>query len=159
MIPDKQFIDNLRKSLPGVLVMAGWFVALGRNVKIPGIHVRPSRDLIQEFVDEGDLFVEYRWEVKSTRYEWTTREDFKLPQILICDKHAHDACKRTPDYYALLNQARTHAIVVDVGRTRKHWWSAVKRNSVSGEDQEFYFCPLECGTWVELPWAPDQAES
>lgn len=159
MIGDKQFITKLRKSLPGVLVVAGWHIAGGKNVKVPGIHVRPNRDLIKEFVDEGDLFVETRWEVKSTRYEWTSRQDFKLPQVLICDKHAHDSCKRTPDYYALLNQAKTHAIVVAVARTRHLWWSEVKHNGESGEEQEFYFCPLDCVQWHELPWVPEQVES
>ena len=114
------FDRRLARSHLALWVAASWAWDNGQNVRIPS--TPPG------VPDDGDLFVQAspgsRWqrlEVKHIRRDWTCRQDFPFPKVLICARHSWDRANPKPAEYVLFNHRMTHVIRVK-RNTRPLWW-------------------------------------
>ena len=113
----------------------------GYTVQIPPTHIAQHQHQRINMVDEGDLFVLQRMEVKGKSIHFTCREDYPYDSVIICNKFSFDKHKGMPPaYYFIVAADGVSVAVIDVKRTKPLWW-AEKRRDRRYEDVEetFYF--------------------
>lgn len=128
-----------------------WLNARGYTVGVPPMEYAPTDSDWLEYVDEGDLSILMRVEVKQRSLEFTCRADWPFPDgFIVCSRNSFDRAKPKPYAYVILNRAGTHAAFV-LGSSRTRWWIERRKDSrYQTIEQEFYFAPLEAVSFAPL---------
>jgi len=140
----QRFVKHLHDSREGVVSAANWLNSLGYSVTMPPSTVSDSYENRMDHVDNGDLYINMRVEVKRLGIEFTSKEDWKFgDKFIVCAKHSFDNAKPKPYAYIIQSLDLTHIAVVN-SSTCKQWYSE-KRKDSRYEDmtQNFYLCPID----------------
>ena len=140
----QRFVKHLSESHEGVISAANWLNGLGYSVTIPPSTVSDSYENRMKHVDNGDLYINMRVEVKTLGIIFTSRADWKFgDKFIVCAKHSFDNAKPKPYAYIIQSSDLNHIAVVN-SSTSKQWY-AEKRKDSRYEDvtQDFYLCPID----------------
>lgn len=140
----ERFKAHLDASQEGVWILARWLSKRGHNVKINASGKAENRGDWKKFVDNGDLEVSLRVEVKQLSYHFTCREDWPFGEnYMVCAQYSFDRAIPKPFAFYNLNPTATHAAQV-LGSSRPKW--TVKEHAdrrFQDYTQKSYYCPLD----------------
>lgn len=139
---DPKFPEDLTESNEHAWQVARWFQSQGIPVAVQPIRLRPTPEERGEYGDNGDLLIVQRVEVKQRRFDWTCRDDFPYPTIIVDVCHTWDRAFPKPYLYVITNQSVTRAILVE-GRTSWAWKRVYKDDRRINRRRHFYECPLD----------------
>ena len=140
----QRFVKHLSESHEGVISAANWLNSLGYSVTIPPSTVSDSYENRMKHVDNGDLYINMRIEVKTLGITFTSREDWKFgDKFIVCAKHSFDNAKPKPYAYIIQSADLKHIAVVHT-HTFKQWYSEARKDSrYEDVTQDFYLCPID----------------
>jgi hypothetical protein len=151
MSQHSEFQERVRKSVAAVQVVADHLQLEGYEIDIPELSIAPTASQAKEHADHGDLFVTdrkaqftWRYEVKGLSAVFTCAANWPFPEVLVDRRERVDKVERdgeSPLYYYSVNKARTHIAIIETATTRAHWYISTKRNSNTGNVEDFYACP------------------
>lgn len=147
---DPNFKQDLLDSQESVELIAAWLENRGYTVTVPEIRIRPNDNRIQEYSDDGDLFVsgnkfscQQRVEVKQRPdINFSSLANFPYRTIIVDTCHAWDEAERKPYAYFILNSTMTRAIIVE-GDSSKYWKRVDKYDNKRKRKRSFYECPID----------------
>ena len=140
----QRFVKHLSESHEGVISAANWLNSLGYSVTIPPSTVSDSYENRMKHVDNGDLYINMRVEVKTLGITFTSRADWKFgDKFIVCAKHSFDNAKPKPYAYIIQSADLKHIAVVH-SSTFKQWYSESRKDSrYEDVTQDFYLCPID----------------
>lgn len=140
----QKFVKHLSESHEGVISAANWLNSLGYSVTIPPSTVSDSYENRMKHVDNGDLYINMRVEVKTLGITFTSRADWKFgDKFIVCAKHSFDNAKPKPYAYIIQSADLKHIAVVH-STTFKQWYSESRKDSrYEDVTQDFYLCPID----------------
>ena len=140
----QKFVKHLSESHEGVISAANWLNSLGYSVTIPPSTVSDSYENRMKHVDNGDLYINMRVEVKTLGITFTSRADWKFgDKFIVCAKHSFDNAKPKPYAYIIQSADLKHIAVVH-STTFKQWYSEPRKDSrYEDVTQDFYLCPID----------------
>ena len=140
----QRFVKHLSESHEGVISAANWLNSLGYSVTIPPSTVSDSYENRMKHVDNGDLYINMRVEVKTLGITFTSRADWKFgDKFIVCAKHSFDNAKPKPYAYIIQSADLKHIAVVH-STTFKQWYSESRKDSrYEDVTQDFYLCPID----------------
>lgn len=142
------FVKRLKASHHSVFVVAEWLSAGGYDVRVPAIKIRRHDQAIEDFVDEGDIFIskdggpERRVEVKAPNKSFTSPEDFGRNQVFLANKAAMERIGDNLAAFVIVSASHTHCICVNA-ETRPHWYEVNTTPKNTGKPETFYACPMD----------------
>jgi len=147
----KKFLSHLNESQNSVWVVAKFLNSFGYNVTVNASGQAKEAKDWQSFVDNGDLLIQQRVEVKSLSANFTNANDWQFgSKFIVCAKHSFDNSIPKPYLYIYLNKNKTHAAFV-LSHTSSKWYVETRKDSrYSNVEQEFYFCPLDLVVFSEF---------
>ena len=135
-----KFLDHLEASKSPVWLVARWLCDHGFAVSLSPTSKASAHDEWREHVDDGDLGITVRVEVKHLSCGFTSEADWPFPDFIVCAKHAWDNAKPKPYRICYLNKDKSHLAVLDTA-TRDDWTvdrrTDKRYNNVA---QDFYIC-------------------
>ena len=100
------------------------------------------------FMDDGDIEISQKIEVKVLGYQFTGREDWPFHRFAVCNVNAWDRASRKPYAYLIWSSDR-HNLAIVYGKTKAHWFSdEMQDRRYNGYTQRSYFCPMEFIRWT-----------
>ena len=161
---DADFLQKLHRSIVDVGLVSAWISANYRDyvtVLMPTVK-RPSYEERMDYVDSGDLYMVKKAdadpllkngdkiEVKHVRIKFTCREDFPFKETMICAVHSFNE-EEPAKGYIRVNESFSHAIVVNVAKTRQHWTiKTMPDNTRSGQKQDVFMCDIGLCDFIKL---------
>lgn len=139
------FLDRLYNSRHSVFVAAEWLSAGGYDVRIPAIKGRKAHEKIEDFVDDGDIFIskdggpERRVEVKMKQFIFTTKDEYPYDSVLIANKASIDRIGDNLAAFILLSQD-LETMLIAKAETRPHWKEVAYTAKNTGNLEHFYAC-------------------
>lgn len=132
-------------------MIARWLTSRGHIVRLAPLTKAPTRADWKDHVDDGDLEIALRVEVKRLSANFTNAKDWPFgSKFIVCAKHAFDNARPKPHSFIIVNAAGTHAAIVE-GRTSRDWTVERKTDSrMDGVSQECYLAPMGCVTFTTL---------
>ena len=138
------FKKLVKPSHAAVSLVASYLSYNGLTVQIGGLHVAPSQDLVEDYLDGGDLRICVPVEVKHLSRDFTCLEDWPFGDKFIVDaKDSYDRKKEQPARYIVVSKSMTHCAIVSVHATRPHWYAEPRSHQHYGTTKLYYFCPLK----------------
>ncbi len=117
----KKFLTHLRESRKAVWTVAEALFDQGFSPTINCSGEMPEGGNRVDYVDDGDLHINLKIEVKHRKkLSWTCREDFPYPDLFICAKRSFDFSFPKPYAYINLNDSMSHVAII-YSSTRPHW--------------------------------------
>jgi len=145
------FQKRLGKSSPTVFAVAEHFHCKGHIVQVNAVHIAPTAAEAEHYLDDGDLFVLLRYEVKHRpKLSFTCARDYKYEDVMVGRKQSVDRAGDSVTAYMIVNAARTHAAVINIKKTREFWRVGDERASNTNNIETFYFCPMVLVEFVKL---------
>lgn len=139
-----RFISHLSVSYDAVWAAARWLSNLGYSVNISPSVVKDVGDDFIRGIDNGDLYISQRVEVKHRSLDFTGAHDWPFgDKIIVCAKHSFDLACPKPYLYLMLNRDKTHIAIIK-SETSNFWTvEKVKDKRYENVKQECYFCHLK----------------
>ncbi len=137
-------MSNIDRSQDAVWQVARYIVSKGYKISVTPTVKASNASELSDFVDEGDIYIQQRIEVKGLGAEFTCAEDWKFgKEFMVCAKNSYDRANPKPSKYIYLNKARTHMATLDTN-THKQWFvKRYKDKRYNDMEQDFYICPTE----------------
>jgi hypothetical protein len=140
-----RFQERLAASWRAVFLVAQKQYAQGRDVEIPGLHIAPSADEAEAYVDGGDLMVvvRHRIEVKHLSINFTGAADWPFRDGVFVSNEAA-VNRANGGVYAYVSVSQDFRYCAIIGRrTRPTWRIKECRVNNTGNIERNYICPLE----------------
>lgn len=148
---DESFIRALTASIRHVEHVAAWLRTFGKTVVVNPVKIRDKRENWQAFSDNGDLIVDgRRVEVKERNFWFESREQFRLPTIIVDEANFWDRAAEKPFAYVLTNRQWSACFVV-MGSTQAEWTRKTRYDRYKHRDREFYECPIGLARFFRMP--------
>ena len=145
----QKFLASLKESKAWVWKTAELLNDCGYPVTVNPTTYAETHDDWKKHADNGDLTINQTIEVKHFSADFTCREDYPYPVVLVCYVHSHKQKKPPPWGYVLWNGAGTHIAVVKTD-TQKNWTIRhITDRRYDNYSQDVYQCPLELVTFHE----------
>ena len=137
----ERYRKNVAESDSTVQVVAKHLLKKGYTVQIPSSHVAANQSDRRKMMDEGDLFVLQRMEVKGQSIKFTGLDDYPYKAMIVCNRNSFDNHKGMPPaFYYIVSADNSTMAVVDVKKTKDKWWAEKKRDHRYEDVEEtFYF--------------------
>jgi hypothetical protein len=148
----QDILVNVEKSKSGVQRVAAWLNDKGYTVTVPPmVVVQSSYEDRMNHIDNGDLFLHQRMEVKVRSIDFTCAQDYPFKDgIYVCAQHSYDNAKPKPHSYIILNKNMTHAAII-MGDTKNLWTvKNVKDSRYKDFTQPIYSCPVSAVKFTKL---------
>ena len=150
-----KFLKHLDNSIETMWTCARFLYSQGYSVKINSMKKTKNYKDWRKYADNGDLEiwvegVSKRIEVKGLSYDFTNKEDFPFPVLIVCASHSWDMAEPKPFAYIIFNKKRTHVAIV-YGKDKSNW--AIERKFDKRYDdyaQEFYVTSLDKVVWKAI---------
>jgi len=142
------FQQMLLDSNKAVWVMAQHYQHEGRQVTVFPQFCAPTVEQAADYVDNGDLYIGTRAEVRHIQHDFTSYQDFPYEFVIVGNKIYDDNARPKPFVYNIVNRKMTHFAKI-FGATRPHWIVMEvcdRRNTL----RDVYFCPREHVTFHEI---------
>ena len=148
----ERILDSLDKSHDAVWKVAKLLNHRGYPVKVPVTTKAKTVDEWKKHVDDGDLFIEQRIEVKQLSREFKNHSDWPFKnEFIVCSANSFDRAQPKPFAYIILSACGGHAAAVFCS-TRNDWYAEMRSdNRREGVKQRFYFCPMELVQFFQMP--------
>ena len=147
----KSFSEALSGSRSAVLKAQEYIVGLKIPTLLnPTIMVPPGGNP-NNYKDGGDLYMLMRTEVKHPNLQWTNKDDYPFPDIIICACDSFDDQAIPPKYYMIWNKEKTSAMSIEVNRTKSDWFKRDIRDSRAGRGYS-YPCYMISKEHSEIQW-------
>jgi hypothetical protein len=141
-IDDASFVDDLLNSESHVAKVASWLRKCGYKPEVSKIRIRDNVENMNEFSDDGDLFVsDNRIEAKQRMLDFDSKESFPYQTIIVDVAHTWDRAEQKPLAYILTNKEITCCLVV-LGSTFDCWNKISKWDRFKKRHRVFYECPI-----------------
>lgn len=147
-----KFINHLDASHDAVWQVARWFVSHGTKVTVSTTTKAKTHAEWRDHVDEGDLYINQRVEVKGLGYDFTCAEDWPFGDwFFVCARHQYDLANPKPLMYVYLNKARTHLGILQAN-TYDQWRvkERIRDKRYENVVQDFYECPTKLIKFMPL---------
>ena len=141
----EKFVEHLEASHEGVMNAMNWFLKKGYEVTIPPTTVAESYETRMNHVDNGDLFIKMRIEVKRLGVTFTGRDDWPYgKKFMVCGKDSFDRADPKPFAY-LIQSKDLKSMGIVLSASSKNWYVENKLDKRYPEPyyQDFYMCPME----------------
>jgi len=147
----EKFLQRLAASSQAVLAVARNQHRKGRTVEIPPLHFAPTAAVHEKYSDGGDLYVvtRRRIEVKHLGVNFTGPFDWPFKEVLVSSAASVERAKGSVLYYVSVSNDLSCACIIP-GDTSERWYKVEKLNSVTGNVEKFYACPIACAQFEEL---------
>ena len=147
----QKFVDSLDQSAEAVFKCAKYLYGKGMQVAIAPMFKCKDWEDRHNCMDDGDLFIQQRIEVKGLTAEFTNASNWPFgADFIVCAAKTYDRAKPKPYAYMILNKAQTHAAIVYC-KTRPYWRKkTITDRRYTNMTQIFYLCPLEHIEWRPL---------
>lgn len=110
---DPDFVNDLKKSDYCTRKIAAWLRKKGYDAVPKPIHIRPEASAMAGYSDGGDIFIgDKRIESKQRLINFTSKEDFPYPTIIVDVAHCWDDASPKPYAYFLANKSMSCCLVV-----------------------------------------------
>ena len=140
---DAAFIEDWNKSHTYVWVVGQWLCGRGYDVSIKPSILRPEFTTRNKYIDDGDLEIRQRIEVKHRpSLAFTCARDYPYPTVFLDEAYKVD--RRPPQSlfaYIILN-AECSACCVILNSTRQYWVKETIFDKAQGRECENYACPV-----------------
>lgn len=139
------FLDRLFNSRNSVFVVGEWLSKGGYDVRIPAIKGRKAHERVEDFVDDGDIFIskdgglERRVEVKMKKIVFTGREDYPYDSVLIANKASIDRIGDNLAAFIIISED-LNTMMIAKAETRPHWKVVAYTAKNTGNLEQFYAC-------------------
>jgi hypothetical protein len=141
----RRFQQRLIASRHAMFVFAEWQHKLGYSVEVPRLRVAPTAAEHADYSDDGDVFVivRQRFEVKGLDVTFSGRHDWPFGNRIFVDtvRKVDRAQGEVIAYVSVSADFRALAIIP--GDTSQHWYPVKVRNSLTGNIDDTYACPIE----------------
>lgn len=143
-----EFAERLFNSGGAVFAVAEWLSGRGWDVFVPALKIAKKGDNIEDFFDEGDIFIEKegktrkRVEVKGRSIDFTCETDWRYGDPFISSKVVVERGRNDLAAYVVVNARRTHAIIIPA-KTKPHWYVKSAWMSNTRKVEDVYACPLK----------------
>ncbi len=151
MDSDEDFLRDFDASAKAVNKFASRMRRRGVCMWLPPTEVRPDSSVRADYSDNGDLILQGRVEHKVRTIDFTTRDDYPFPTVIVDEKRIEDGKAEDPVIaYVIENKAGTHAAVV-YGWTKPRWQTMTRFDRLRDRERTFYvvskslvrFCPVD----------------
>ena len=128
------------------------------TVMIPSMELAPSIHKSTDFADRGDIisykttdgvidFTPYPIEVKCRSFDFTSKEDYPYPDMMVAQKINCD--RANPTAVFIVNKSMTYAFVVK--KNTKHLWNVrPTKDKERGDIQDTYTCDFDLGEFIKF---------
>ena len=144
---DPDFVKDLKASNSGVICVSEMLSSAGMTVILKGLKVRPDVTQRVRYMDDGDLDLCFRIEVKHTNLEFT--DYWRFPTIIVCDAHKIDRATRRPLGFIQLNRDMSHGLVIP-WRHRPKFVKESRYMRNGGRTEEVYTCNKDLATFFAV---------
>ena len=145
-------LDSLDKSHDAVWKVAKLLNDRGYAVKVPVTTKATSLDDWKTHVDDGDLFIEQRIEVKQLSRDFKNHDDWPFDdKFIVCSANSFDRATPKPFAYVILSGCGGYAAAVFCS-TQNEWYTEMRSDGRrEGVRQKFYFCPMHKVKFFKMP--------
>jgi hypothetical protein len=145
-----EFVTALNESLCSVSLIASYLAKQGCQVLIKPTLVTPDKASRHQFVDDGDLEIRQRIEVKHRAVDFTSVDDYPYSSIIVDEDFKINRIPKGQLWgYVVVNRDATHVCFIK-GDTRKQWSVEEKYDHKERENRKFYTCPKELAVFCRL---------
>ena len=142
-----RFLSRLRDLSRAVFAVAFFQHQRGRKVEIPPLQFAPDASQHELFVDEGDLYVwvsgkRLRFEIKHLGVNFTGADDWPFKEAFVSNVAAVDRAGADVQFYVSVSNDMRFAAIIS-GRTRDRWYTTTALARNTGNDEQYYACPIE----------------
>ena len=159
----ERFQARLTASHTAVFHVARWLWSAGNIVELRPSTTAPTHEESMQHIDSGDLWYlnprkqpaeKKLVEVKGSGKDFTCAEDFPFDDMTVCNKPSFERIAPVkPALYVVLNRARTHAGLIDVGNTFLHWTERSQQDPhYPGHNEVVYQCPKDMVSFREVKY-------
>lgn len=148
----EKFLEHLDQSQPAVWTVARWLQSLGYAVTVNPVRKAPTAEQWQDYVDQGDLEIRQRVEVKKLGFSFSGPHDWPYKNFIVCNKAAYD--RATPKPYAYIHVSADGQVCAVVKTDTDKTWRVERRSDrryAGNYSQECYVCTLESIKWIKFP--------
>lgn len=142
MKTDTQFLADLSSSRDSVWRFAAIQKAAGVDIVINPATTRPDATVRGDHADGGDMELRIRVEHKVRNIDFTSREDFPYPTLIVAEVYSIERQNGKPFVYVIESRSGSHAAVVH-SRSMPRWSKVRRWDAAQGRECEFYEAPLE----------------
>ena len=149
------FIGRLSGSTHAVMVVAHWLHKKGYELNIPAIRYAPSSKESLDYVDSGDIMSRKgdgdweRIEVKGIGTQFTCREDWPHPFMIVSNKKAVDRANPLPRAYVVVSKDLTHCAIIR-NTTRDRWREKELTPKTTNVPEMFYVVDNDVPRFIKL---------
>lgn len=144
------FLKHLSESDSAVWHVARWLQSRGNQITVPPSSSSERYEDRMKYVDNGDLYIQQRIEVKRRGINFTGKKDWPHRNFIVCAKHAFDNAVPKPLGYFVLSNDMKYAGYVDA-KSKDSWTVETKKDSrYIDYTQDFYVTELDGVSWFSL---------
>ena len=137
------FLKDFRSSIRSVEKFAAILKNRGVQVWLPPTQVTPDFESRMEYADGGDLMLQLRAEHKVRSLNFTSREDFPFPTILIDEKYKIDSKADSPLFAYFIQSEDGQCVACVYGHTKHRWQVEESYDKRQGRSCQFYSIPTQ----------------
>lgn len=151
MKDDAVFTAALKKSRSVATNICGWLCDKGHSVIELEQKDRTCREDRWDYVDDGDLLIRLRIEVKQRpNLDFHGPDDLPYSAIIIDEAYKLDKAHRYGLHsYIIVNASETCCMII-MAESRKHWFKESRFDSKEQEEREFYLIPKSKVRFVNI---------
>ncbi len=150
MKSDEEFLKDYETSVDVVGQVVEWLKTKGYNCREIPSDIRPDSSVRMEYMDDGDIEVIQRCEVKYRQIDFDSVEAFPFPTVFIDEEYKllrhHPA---TLYGYVIVNKSRTGMLLIPRS-TRKLWIRDTRWDKTQKRDCTTMCAPKNCSTYFSL---------
>jgi hypothetical protein len=151
MKSDALFEKNFLESQVWVQKCADWLTSLGQDVTVKPSTLRPNFKDRHDFVDDGDIEIRLRVEVKhKKKIDFTCEADYPFSTVFTDEVYKIDRLNRKQLYaYIVINRLGTHCAVV-LGTSFSEWEKSSVYDSLERDHIMMYSCPKHLCAFMSM---------
>tara|TARA_B100001123_G_C15059387_1_gene926929 strand:+ start:309 stop:767 length:459 start_codon:yes stop_codon:yes gene_type:complete len=137
-----EFLANLANSHDAVAQVQAFFNTRGLATQLPPRSQAKSHQLRNQHLDEGDLFLLQRVEVKQRSFNFSGTHDYPFPTVFVSAKDAWDRSNPKPIFVVILSQCGKHSLFIP--RASQPSWKVKDVYDARYDlNRQTYECPIE----------------
>ena len=154
--PTEEFTELLRKARDVSFIVAASLTKRGHRVRILPSSWSSTIGKPGQYVDDGDLEITQRVEVKHwPQIDFQSLDDVPYSNIIVDEAYKIEKRHELPLYaYIIVNASMTGYLLIPVW-TRQQWFRESRHDRREGHDREFYFCPRDLAHFMRMRLSND----
>lgn len=140
----KKFKELLEKSKESVWLIASHYTRLGHNVRILPTIVAPTKEQRWDYVDDGDIEIIFRIEIKNWNHiDFSSVDDIPYDDIIVDEAYKIEKEHSSKLFaYHIVNASQTGYLFIPAS-TKDKWFKGERFDRIENRLAEFYLIPKE----------------